>query len=457
MTPEEIQEYWPDIVDTMQDGLVLIGPDGNIKLINKSMANMTGYSREEIVGQPCTVFHCDACEMVRLQSDTNWCSLFDSEDGKREQCKCSIVAKGGKEIPILKNAAILRNAQGDVIGAVETVRDLSELNLKDRKIKELFRRLANPKEFCGMIGNSAAMQDIFSLVEKSAASDVPVLVLGESGVGKELVARSIHKLSQRSEGPFIQLNCAALNESLLESELFGHVKGAFTGAYRQRPGRFEAASGGSIFLDEIGEMPMSSQVKLLRVLETMQVERVGDYQPIQVDVRIIAATNRNLSELIRQGRFREDLYFRINVVPINLPPLRERREDIPLLVNCLLKGIANNTGKNIEGLSHASLGMFMQYDWPGNVRELKSALEYACVLADAGSIEPRHLPETLLGNSDGNVQPVQNWGADPPEKAALISALEQAGGNKSAAARILGVSRGTVWNRMNKYGLRTNR
>lgn len=457
MTPTQIQEHWPAIVDTMSEGLVLIGPSGNISLINEALSQMTGYSKDELIGRPCTIFHCDACELVRRKSPTNWCTLFDNPDGRNEHCHCGIVAKNGQVLPVLKNAAVLRDGDGAVLGAVETITNLSELKQRDQRIDELSRRLTGKDDFCGMIGHSAVMQSAFRLMEKAAQSIAPVIIYGESGVGKDLAARAIHNLSSRRRGPFIQLNCAALNESLLESELFGHVKGAFTGAYRYRSGRFEAANGGNFFLDEIGEMPLSLQVKLLRVLETMQVERVGDNQSISVDVRIIAATNRNLIDMVREGAFREDLFFRINVIPIHLPPLRERREDIPPLIDCLLKEIAARSGKRITGLAPESLNLFMNYSWPGNVRELKSALEYAFVVAESGLIRPDHLPGHLLVSPDRPINPTPDRFFESDERTRLIEALRQTDGNKSAAARLLGVSRGTIWNRMNKYGLSTRR
>ena len=249
----------------------------------------------------------------------------------------------------------------------------------------------------------------------------------------------------------MQVNCAALNESLLESELFGHVKGAFTGAIRHRQGRFEAAGGGDIFLDEIGDLPLPVQVKLLRVLETKTFERVGENRPLSVDVRIITATNKVLPELISRGLFREDLFFRINVIPVHLPPLRKRKEDIPLLADHFIHRLRVKSDKDIKGLSPETLRLFMDYSWPGNVRELKSSLEYAFVLADGGHIEPRHLPGAFGMNASGVRESAPIGVADQKEQ--LLQALRQAAGNKSEAARILGINRLTVLNRMRKYGI----
>jgi len=304
------------------------------------------------------------------------------------------------------------------------------------------------------LGASAPMQQVFDLISNASYSDAPVIIFGESGTGKELVAKAIHDTGTRKRKPYVKVNCAALTESLLESELFGHVKGAFTGAYRSREGRFEAAQGGDIFLDEIGDLPMSTQVKMLRVLEEKVVERVGDNRPIHIDARIISATNRNLKKLVEQGGFREDLFYRINVIPIMVPPLRERVGDIPLLADSFFHRIQLKNDKKIMGISNDSMELLMSYPWPGNVRELKSAFEYAFVTCQELVIQPYHFPPTVnsASNSFRNTpEPLRNR-ADM-KKMQLIEALESADGNQSQAADILGVSRVTVWNRMKKFGI----
>ncbi len=302
------------------------------------------------------------------------------------------------------------------------------------------------------------MQNLFDLIPKAAQSEAPVIICGESGTGKELVAQAIHQLGMRREKPFVQFNCAALNESLLESELFGHIKGAFTGAYRHRVGRFEAAHGGDIFLDEIGDLPLAVQVKLLRVLELKQIEHVGDHRQIPVDVRLITATNKNLQDLVAQGLFREDFFFRINVIPIHVPPLRERTEDIPLLVDSFMHRLRLKTEKNITGMSHDCMSRLMDYHWPGNIRELKSMLEFAFVVKKEGKIEKYDLPPEILkpGQAPTESPPIV-CSDDPFEKTALIQVLDQCGGNQTKAAAILGVTRVTVWKRMKKYGIDLNK
>ena len=445
--------HLPEIVETMHGGLAIIDPDGRIMMINKALEVMTGYTRNEIIGKHCTIFQCDACDVIRKSGGRQWCALFEHPEGKRERIPCDIIRKDGLIVPVLKNAVILKDKRGNIIGAVETLIDLSEIEKRNRKIEELSRRLPFQERFYGMVGQSYAMQRVYQLIEKAARSQAPVIIYGESGTGKELAAHAIHQLSDRSEEPFIQLNCAALNESLLESELFGHVKGAFTGAYRHRTGRFEAANRGAIFLDEIAEMPVTTQTKLLRVLENKQLERVGDHTPIPVDVRIISATNQNLPDMVQTKRFREDLFFRISVIPIHLPPLRERMDDLAPLTDMQIRELANRSGKRISGISKSALDLMLAYPWPGNVRELKSALEFAFVVAESGPLLPDHLPNHILYPAHRVERHAASASIGTPEKQALIAALQKAGGNRSETARILGVTRATVWNRIRKYGL----
>jgi transcriptional regulator with PAS, ATPase and Fis domain len=346
---------------------------------------------------------------------------------------------------------VLKDEFGNVLGAVETITDLSEIDRLDQKVEVLARQLGDC-EHLGIIGTSPPMQKVYQLIERAAHSDSPIIIFGESGTGKELVARAIHDQGRRKTGPYVQLNCAALNADLLESELFGHIKGAFTGAYRHRLGRFEAAHGGDLFLDEIGDIPVSVQVKLLRVLETQQFERVGDHHPINVDVRIISATNKNLPEMIARKQFREDLFFRINVIPIYLPPLRERKEDIPALVSSFIHRLQRITGKSLNGLTPNAMKLFMEYSWPGNVRELKSALEYAFVIAESGMVDIEHLPPQFAQDIAGASGRIPLAGG-ATEKTELIEALRRTHGNQTQAARLLGINRVTVWNRMRKYGV----
>jgi len=450
MKEQEINRHWKRVINTMNEGLIMIGLDGTIVMVNQAFEKLTGYGSDELIGRPCTLLNCDACDL-NTQKKGVWCALF--EQGKEVTKRCMLVKKDGSHLKAIKNASILTDDDMQPLGAVETITDISELERLDQEVTLLCRQLEKAGDFYGLVGKSAVMQRVFEVIEKSSQSEAPIIIYGESGTGKELVAHAIHQLGPRRDKPFVQLNCAALNESLLESELFGHIKGAFTGAYRHRQGRFEAANGGDFFLDEIGDLPVSIQIKLLRVLETKQFEQVGDHRPISVDVRIITATNKNLEALIAQERFREDFYFRINVIPVYLPPLRDRMEDVPLLINTFMSRLRKRTGKAITGLTHAAMDRVMAYHWPGNVRELKSALDYAFVLAEKGLIEPDHLPPLTEKKDERDTVPGRADARNLAEKEALIRALRQSNGNQSQAARILGVNRVTVWNRMRKYGI----
>ncbi len=456
MFEEEADRYWKTIVDTIRDGVMVLDTSGSILSVNKALEMMTDYSHQELIGQKCSILNCSVFNLAREKCGNNWCLLFKT--GSMNMRRCTIMRKDGSYVPVLKNASLLHDSKGRVIGAVETITDITEIVARDKQIAAFRRHLRSEDAFQGLIGDSTAMKQVFSLIENAARSDAPVIILGESGTGKELVARAIHQLGGRKRSPYIKVNCAALTESLLASELFGHVKGAYTGAYKDRAGRFEMAQKGDIFLDEIGDLPLSTQVKLLRVLEEKVIERVGDSKSIAVDVRVISATNKNLSSLVKTGAFRKDLYFRINVIPIQMPPLRERVEDIPLLAESFFRKLRIKSGKDIEGISKLALEILMKYLWPGNVRELKSAFEYAFVTCQEALIQPHHLPPDILyGEKCLKETKVIKLTREEIKKRRLIDALARAQGNQSVAAEILGVSRVTIWNRMKRYGITYNR
>ncbi len=345
--------YWKTVVDTIQDGVMIVDKGGTIVSVNRGLVRMSGYDKSEIVGKPCSFLNCDTCEMVRERTGDHWCVLFRT--GSINMRRCIFLRRDGQPVHVLKNASLLRDGSGEVIGAVETMTDISEVVEKDTQIEAYRRELCQEDGFHGILGSSAAMQRVFDLIANAAGSDAPVIILGESGTGKELAAKAIHDIRGDDGRPYVKVNCASLNSALLESELFGHVKGAFTGAYRSREGRFSAAGGGDIFLDEIGDVPLSVQVKLLRVLEEKVVERVGDNTPIPVNVRIISATNRDLPAMVRDGTFREDLFYRINVIPIHMPPLRERPGDVPLLADHFFRRVRLKSGKQVRGISREAM------------------------------------------------------------------------------------------------------
>ncbi len=324
--------------------------------------------------------------------------------------------------------------------------------LHEEEIRELQGRLTAPAEFFGIISKNPKMQTIFRLIEDIASTDATVLIHGESGTGKELIARAIHQQSPRKDKPLVVIDCSAYPATLLESELFGHEKGAFTGAIRQKMGRFEQANGGTVFLDEIGEIPLPAQIKLLRVLQTHKFERIGGEQTISVDVRVVAATNRDLLEEVKRGQFREDLFYRLNVIPIRLPPLRDRRNDIPLIARHFLSRFTEEHGKKAGGFNQEAMRLLLDHTWPGNVRELENSIEHAAVLAKGNQVEPVHLPAALRSlhqSAETRRLPTML----EHELKILRDAMDQCGWNKKEAARRLGISRSTLYEKLKKYRL----
>ena len=447
-------DYWKTVIDTMLEGLMLVDPEGRIVFVNRAFEQLSGYSLDELVGKSCEVIGCDTCFGTRAEGKDKYCALFKEGDVRRR--KCIFRRKDGTAVHVLKNAATIKDRTGKVVGGVENMTDLSPLVAQEQVISQLRKQLQGMDGFHGMLGNSLPMLKVFDLVTSAAASEAPVIIYGESGTGKEMVAAAVHRLGARSSGPYIKVNCAALNENLLESELFGHVKGAFTGAEQNRIGRFEAADKGDIFLDEIGDLPMATQTKLLRVLQEKEFERVGDHNPISLDVRVIAATNKNLEKLMTEGRFRDDLFYRLNVIPIYLPPLRARREDVPLLTEAFIQRLQLKTGKSITGISKNAMEFLLAYDWPGNVRELINALEYAFVLCPQEEITCEHLPAKIGVRAEHGADArstTMPGVAQQEERRKLIEALQESGGNKTAAARRLGISRVTLWKRLKKHNI----
>lgn len=449
----DIAKHWETIIETIQDGVLVIDPEGNIMSANPAAERLTGYSSKELIGKSCRILNCTDCKIKGGGPGEVWCKLFLK--GKSKNKKCLITHKDRRTVHIIKSATVLHDKDGKVVGAIETLTDISQMVRQQQEIVSLRKTYHLDDGYYGILGKSVVMQNMFELIDNVAQSDAPVMIQGQSGTGKEMVARAIHQASARCDKPFVKVNCAALNENLLESELFGHIKGAYTGADRTRIGRFEAAHKGTIFLDEIGDIPLSIQVKLLRVLEEKEIERVGDHNPISVNVRIITATNKNLEELITNGLFREDLFFRINVFPLHCPTLSERMEDIPFIVQSFIKHNSIQSGKKILGITPEVMEIFSYYPWPGNVRELRNAIEYAFVLCSGGAIGKQHLPPKIVKVTEASSKPANCSRNDSGEREKFLKVLQQAGGNQSEAARILGISRVTIWKRMKKYGINT--
>ena len=457
------------ILETMAEGVVVVDNLGVIRRWNQAMSDITGYTEDEALGQPFSWLRFPGCtggkELQRLLANNAFLDL-ESKSGATMSpclrgCECALRGRHEERIPVLVNAKPLHNTEGQRVGVLNTITDFRPVYELRRELADLRGGAPGAATFHGLIGADPAMREIYRLIELAATSDVSVLITGESGTGKELVANAVHKLSHRADNPLLKVNCGALSETILESELFGHVKGAFTGAFQDRTGRFEAADSGTIFLDEIGEVSPRLQVKLLRVLQNQQFERVGESYTRQVDVRVIAATNRDLAAAMRHGKFREDLYYRLRVFPIRLPPLRQRKDDIPLLVEHFMARFREKTGRLIRGLDEDAMRAVMDYCWPGNIRELENAIEYAFVTChgewagifdlpeELRRLELRH--ETCRNNEqETNSAPAATASGvttaeilrDPDRLAHLIAEAE---GNKAEAARRLGVSRKTIW------------
>ncbi len=443
MKGDERHHFFNVILDSVADGVFTIDEKGEISFFNRAAEEITGFTKEEALGHNCfDIFRANICQ-------TN-CALKETIRTGKEiiNLPINIINKDGREIPISVSTAVLRDERGSIIGGVETFRDLSA-------IEELRKELRQQYTFQDIVSKNHVIQEIFQILPDIAESDSTVLIQGPSGSGKELFAKAIHNLSLRKDNPFIKMNCGALPDSLLESELFGYVKGAFTDAKRDKPGRFALADGGTIFLDEIGDMSPALQVKLLRVLQDREYEPLGGTKTVRVDVRLVVATNKDLLSLIRIGQFRDDLYYRLNVVKIDLPPLSRRREDIPLLIEHFVEKFNHKTGKNLSGVSHDVMSLLMRYDFPGNVRELENVVEHAFVMCKGEMIEPRHLPPELIdwaGESFREEKEV-NRPIQTAEAEVIRKALERNRGNRMRTARELGIDRTTLWRKIKRYDI----
>lgn len=434
---DRYREHLEAILRSVKDAIIAMDNEMRVTEANKAVEVVCGMVPAEIIGKP---FH----EMI--PQDLSPCSNILKEALEKQKAirEYRIERKQHNRTwqVVMVTGSPLLDHDNRSIGAILVIRDVTRLDALERELKERH-------QFHNIIGRSKKMQETYRLLEDLAKVDTTVLITGESGTGKELVAKALHQCGSRAFEPLISVNCSALSENLLESELYGHVKGSFTGAVKDKQGRFEAANGGIIFLDEIGDISPVIQLKLLRVLQEKEFERVGDSKPLKVDVRVIAATNRNLREQVRQGNFREDLFYRLKVLEITLPPLRDRLEDVPLFINHFIDRFNNRFKKNIQGITNEVLSVFMGYSWPGNVRELEHAIEHAFVLCHDETITLDHIPSEINQYSRVKIESLRKDRSVSHQD--LLEALEKTGWNKAKAARLLGISRQTLYRQINKH------
>jgi PAS domain S-box-containing protein len=455
-----VDELFPLIFDSITEGVFTVDGEFRVTSFNRAAERITGVERDEAIGRRChEVFRADICQRGCALRET-----LESGEPKRD-ARVDVLNSEMEVVPIAVSTAVLEDDHGQLIGGVEIFRDITD-------VETLRSELLGRNTFRDIIGQSRVMKELFALIPQVAESEAPVLVSGQSGTGKEMVAQAIHDLSARGEGPFIRVNCGALPDTLLESELFGYLKGAFTGAVRNKPGRFAQADGGTLFLDEIGDISPAFQVKLLRVLEDGEFQPLGGTEVRKTDVRLVCATNRDLEQMVRDGSFREDLYYRVRVVPIEMPPLAERRKDIPLLVAHFTKLLATRSGRTPPQISRKAMRALYDYDYRGNVRELRNVIERAFVLCSGGVIDLQHLPPEVV-----STRPHSSFGGEPvvlkpserriaeanlgesaraevqPGARRLLAVLEANGWNRASTAAALGIGRTTLWRRMKEYGL----
>ncbi|MCB2230372.1 sigma 54-interacting transcriptional regulator [bacterium] len=447
--PPDNDRFFKVILSSIADGVFTVDSDRKITSFNPAAERITGVPASQALGKQCyDVFHADCCE--------EGCLLEKTLRTGREAIDqpVNITNSTGERIPISISTAVLRDDDGNVLGAVETFRDLST-------IEHLRKELSRHYTFEDIISKSPLIHKLFAILPDVAESDSTVLIQGPSGSGKELFARAIHNLSGRKEENYVVINCGTLPPQLFESELFGYTKGAFTDAKRDKNGKLTAAEGGTVFFDEIGELPMSTQVKLLRLLQQREYEPLGSTEPIRADIRVVAATNRDLRSLVASGKFRDDLYFRLAVVRFDLPPLVNRREDVPYLVDHFIKKNNARRGKNIVSVSPEVMSILLRYDFPGNIRELENIIEYCFVVCRGSIIQREHLPGELQEQTPTPSSATPE--ADDPladavdERARIREALAATNGNRSQAAQRLGIDRTTLWRKMKRYGIDPDR
>ena len=430
------------ILDSILDGVFTVDRDLIITYFNQAAEKITGVPRKEAIGQYCF-------EVLRSNRCESGCPFkkFPNSEINKLNLNVNILRADGKQIPISVSAASLKDEKGKILGGVETFRDLSALETLRKEIKRSYT-------FEDIVSKNHRMLQLFSVLPNIAESNCTVLIQGPSGSGKELFARAIHNLSPRSKNPFIAVNCGALPDNLLESELFGYVKGAFTDAKRDKPGRFALAQGGTIFLDEVESLSAATQVKLLRVLQEKEYEPLGATKTEKSDVRVISASKVDLFHLVEEEKFRDDLFFRLNIVKIELPSLAERSDDIPLLINHFIEKFNHKMGKYITKVSNEVLELLMNYSFPGNVRELENIIEHAFVMCTNEEIKLKHLPHELISNNKIETNQIkETHPLQISERQTILETLNKYNWNKLATAKELKLNRSTLWRKIKKYGL----
>jgi PAS domain S-box-containing protein len=429
------------ILDSVADGVFTVDADFRITSFNRAAEEITGVPADEAVGKPC-------CEVFRAEICEGDCALKETiRTGRPVVSRAVYILRAdGRRVPISISTSLLRDPDGNLVGGVETFRDLTLVETLRKEVQKSY-------SFEDIISRNARMQEMFDILPDVALSDSTILIEGESGTGKELLARAIHNLSTRAKKPLITVNCGAIPDTLLESELFGYKAGAFTGAKRDKPGRFALAEGGTLLLDEIGDVTPALQIRLLRVLQEKVYEPLGGTRSLFANVRVLAATNKDLKALVNENQFREDLYYRLQVFRLSLPPLRERKEDIPVLAQHFVDHFNLLRGRDISGLSQEALSAFMWYDWPGNIRELENAIEHAFILCRGGLIAVHHLPEALrrVVGSPGSLS--TGLSLAETEARVIVESLTRNKGKKAAVAKELGINKTTLWRKMKRLGL----
>lgn len=433
------------ILDSITEGVFTVDRRWRIKSFNRAAEEITGIPRNLAIGQPCK-------DILRANICEGKCALAETiRTGEPIICKrVTLLDANGQQRPINITTALLKDEEGNVIGGVETFRDLSRLEQLQKEIQRKY-------EVADIVSCSHRMRELFDILPGIAESSSTVLINGESGTGKELFARAIHSMSRRKRRPFVAVNCGALPDTLLESELFGYMAGAFTDAKRDKPGRFALAEGGTLLLDEIGDVSPAMQVRLLRFMQEKVYEPLGSVASVKSDVRVIAATNKNLAQLVRDGSFREDLYYRINIVKMEVPPLRDRMEDVPLLAAHFIERFNVLQGKEITGITEGALACLMEHDFPGNIRELENIVERAFVLCHTGEIERSHLPSGICAVSTGDEPPSSQDSFRQMEATFLMNALRRHNWNRTRTAEALGIHKTTIFRKIKALGLKVPR